>query len=172
MNAGEASSGDVVRHAAWDGSVCAHLAPISPADWRATWLPNLRERHEAGGAFLSVPHSVQRLIAVVALRRYAARQTVATHLWPDYSEPRAQGNLRSAIWRAHRLAEDLLGEEAGRLCLGPAVEVDLNQLNFRSNQTPYTASAVLTDELWSTELLPGWYEDWVLAERERLRQLR
>jgi DNA-binding SARP family transcriptional activator len=26
--------------------------------------------------------------------------------------------------------------------------------------------------LWSGDLLPGWYDDWVLHERERLRQLR
>jgi DNA-binding SARP family transcriptional activator len=30
----------------------------------------------------------------------------------------------------------------------------------------------ISDLLRAGDLLPGWYEDWVLAERDRLRQLR
>ena len=34
------------------------------------------------------------------------------------------------------------------------------------------SSAAATSELLSDDLLPDWYEDWVLLERERLRQVR
>jgi DNA-binding SARP family transcriptional activator len=127
---------------------------------------------QVGGAFAPVPHGVQRLLAFVALHRSPLRQTAASLLWPDHPEPRALGNLRSAIWRAHRISENLLREEASRLHLGPAVEVDLDSLSLPWQRGSDAAPPALTDELLTAELLPGWYEDWVLTERERLRQKR
>jgi DNA-binding SARP family transcriptional activator len=43
-------------------------------------------------------------------------------------------------------------------------------LGHPSGEEPWIEEAIET--LWRGELLPGWYEDWVVFERERLGQLR
>ena len=64
----------------------------------------------------------------------------------------------------------------GALGLARGVRVDVRE--FRAwAQRVLDPNAVLDDVMAPElglrgELLPGWYEDWVLLERERLRQLR
>jgi DNA-binding SARP family transcriptional activator len=128
------------------------------------------------GGRLEVPDGSKRLLVFVALstgrvdRRYAAGS-----LWPEGSDERAGGNLRSALWRLKCAGIDVLetdkctlgmrrgtvvdvgvvGDWATRLVDGSATQTDLCQLNWR----------------WDAmDLLPGWYDDWVIFERERIRQ--
>ena len=125
-------------------------------------LPDLRlalldgfEVH-ADGAPVALPFAAQRLVAFVALQaRPVLRERVAGTLWPDTIEVRAGGNLRSTLWRIQKRAPGLLAADARAIQLGPGVEVDV-----RSDPRTFTG-----------ELLPGWYDDWVLLERERFRQL-
>ena len=122
-------------------------------------------------------HSVQRLVAHLALGGPTARTAVAGQLWPEVSEEHAGGSLRSAIWRLHKAAPDLLIEVSGRtLSLAPGVGVDVQELaewarRVADVRRPLVDSLV-PDAGIRGDLLPGWYEDWVLLERERLRQLR
>jgi DNA-binding SARP family transcriptional activator len=110
----------------------------------------------ADGAPVALPFAAQRLVAFVALQaRPVLRERVAGTLWPDTTEVRAAGNLRSTLWRIQKRAPHLLAVDARTLQLGPTVEVDV-----RADPSTFTA-----------ELLPGWYDDWVLLERERFRQL-
>ena len=124
-----------------------------------------------------LPHGVQRLVAHLALVGRTARTAVAGQLWPEVSEEHACGSLRSAIWRLHRAAPDLLIEVSGRtLSLAPAVRVDVDELadwarGVADVRLPLD-DALVPDAGIRGDLLPGWYDDWVLLERERLRQLR
>jgi DNA-binding SARP family transcriptional activator len=128
------------------------------------------------GSRLEVPDGSKRLLVFIALsngkvdRRYAAGS-----LWPEGSDERAAGNLRSALWRLKCAGIDVVesdkctlgirpgtvvdvcvvGEWAARLVDGTAAHGDLCLLNWR----------------WDAlDLLPGWYDDWVIFERERIRQ--
>jgi DNA-binding SARP family transcriptional activator len=119
----------------------------------------------------------QRLFALLALRGRCDRAYLSGVLWPECSESHAHGNLRATLSRLHRRQlTDPLEFCTGALTLRPEVQVDARDLGD-------TASAVLDGQLPAmnrsalrrlagSDLLVGWYDDWVLVERERLRQLR
>jgi DNA-binding SARP family transcriptional activator len=120
--------------------------------------------------------SEQRLLAYLALRSRGPRSTVAGTLWPDVTERRAQGCLRTALWRLGRLdgvvlAESLVVARPGELRLAAQIWVDVAELN-RWIRDRAAADAVPLGALRGGELLPDWGDEWVLLERERLRQLR
>jgi DNA-binding SARP family transcriptional activator len=123
-----------------------------------------------------LPHAVQRLVARLCLSARPARTAIAGELWPDVPEHRAQGSLRSALWRLHRTVPGLVDVSGGTLLLAPAVRVDVHELTAwarRATDPELSVDAVGAQAPGlQGELLPGWYDDWVLLERERLRQLR
>jgi len=126
------------------------------------------------GARLRLPLSAQRVVAFVALHEEPVlRARVAGSLWLDSPEGRAGANLRSALWRVHRVEPGLVDASERDLRLGRAVRVDLREAeNFaRATLREDVGEYVDVDSL-TGDLLPGWYEDWVLFERERFRQLR
>lgn len=128
-----------------------------------------------GGVSVTLPMGAQRLAAFVALHeRPLQRGFVAGSLWPDTPEPRAAANLRSTLWRVQRRG-DLLESVGQRLQLRPDVRVDLREAErlARSELNGSPDSGECGDSrLFAGELLPDWYDDWALLERERFRQLR
>lgn len=131
----------------------------------------------SAGEKLAVPESAQRLIAFLALQaRPLSRALVASTLWLESSEERSSANLRSALWRLRRPGHPLVVSSGKQLQLSPEVVVDAHALASRARRlldgAPRDADVGLDDDLLSGELLPDWYDDWVLIERERLRQLR
>jgi DNA-binding SARP family transcriptional activator len=137
-------------------------------------------RHE--DEVVVVPPSAQRLVAFVAFReRRVRRRHVSGALWLDASEKRASANLRAALWRTPAPGGcPLLGASSTHIWFNPEVEVDLrvSVARARSVLKEGEAGAVQSENLqrelsWlADDLLPDWDEDWVLAERERFRQLR
>jgi DNA-binding SARP family transcriptional activator len=123
-----------------------------------------------------LPRGVQRLVAHLALCRWPARSAIAGELWPDVPEEHAQGSLRSALWRVQKAAPGLVDASAGTLALARGVRVDVWELTVwaRRVMDPHGSAgdATVPEAALRGELLPGWYDDWVLIERERLRQLR
>lgn len=123
-----------------------------------------------------LPRAVQRLIAHLSLSRRPTRTATAGQLWPDVSEEHAHGSLRSTLWRVHKIAPGLVTMSGGTLSLATDVEVDVQELTDWARRALDPRAP--TDDVQATylarpgELLPGWYDDWVLLERERLRQLR
>lgn len=123
-----------------------------------------------------LPPGVQRLVALVGLTGRPGRSAVAGQLWPEVTEEQAQHNLRSALWRLQKAAPGLVEAVSGALALNPEVEVDVRQLTDWARRVlapgaPFADCLTAHPGLYG-ELLPGWYDDWVLLERERLRQLR
>ena len=123
-----------------------------------------------------VPPGVQRLVAFVCFSGRPGRPAVAGQLWGDVPEAQAQASLRSALWRLGRVAPGLLDPVGGALALAPGVRVDVRELvawasTVRDPRTPLDDLTLLPAQLQG-DLLPRWQDDWVLIERERLRQLR
>lgn len=134
-------------------------------------------RLERDGESLELPLGIQRLVAFLALHnRPLLRLFVAGNLWIDSSEEHANANLRTALWRLHRLGFDLVEATRNHLSLAPEVVVDLHDLSGRSRQVLRHEVAPTRDNLDAIlsggDLLPDWYDDWVLVEREQFRQLR
>jgi DNA-binding SARP family transcriptional activator len=128
---------------------------------------------EVAGEEVPLPGSAQRVVAFVALHeRPVLRTYVAGTLWLDSPEERAAGSLRSALWRIHRHGPELVVADAETLRLGECVRVDLRDAEARARTELSGASSGIAPDALTLDLLPDWYDDWVLLERERFRQLR
>ena len=107
------------------------------------------------------------------------RATVSSALWLDISDERAAANLRNALWRLGALRKRVITERCSRLGLAAEVSLDLERAVDKarkilevSGSSDGCCNEEFELELFSRDLLPHWGEDWVLFERERLRQLR
>jgi DNA-binding SARP family transcriptional activator len=129
---------------------------------------------------------LQSLLAYLVLHRAApqSRTHLAALFWPDSTEPQAHTNLRSLV---HRLRHDLpeadlfLRSERQTLQWSPhpGVPWTLDVADFEralaqveQARSPVAARTVLEEAvaLYGGDLLPGCYDEWILPERERLRQ--
>jgi DNA-binding SARP family transcriptional activator len=129
-----------------------------------------------GPSRVAVPEGSKRLLVLISIRRCLPRSATAGLLWPDVDRPRAAGNLRSASWRLRGAGIPVLLDHDGVLRLDPRVSVDTEVLARRAEElTPQRCTqddlAMLPNAVDALDLLPGWYEDWVSAERNRLRLL-
>ncbi|MGD2077849.1 MAG: AAA family ATPase, partial [Chloroflexota bacterium] len=121
----------------------------------------------------------QSLLAFLALNAGVShrREKLSGLLWPDSTESNARGYLRQALWRIRKHFEAAsLSWQAylqisdidvsfdaqsdfwldARQFLRPVEELPLDEL-------------IAVVQLYQDELLPGFYDEWILAERDRLR---
>jgi DNA-binding SARP family transcriptional activator len=129
---------------------------------------------------IGIPASGQRLIALLALKdRPVGRLHVAGTLWPEYSTERSLADLRTALWRVNQSGEHIISATPSLLRLEERIEIDVrNLVTFARLLTADANQSGLADlDMMSLpdlvgELLPDWYDDWLLDEREGLRQTR
>jgi SARP family transcriptional regulator, regulator of embCAB operon len=133
-----------------------------------------------GPAALTVPPGTERVLALLAVRGSPLRRPRAAGLlWPDVTERRAMACLRSALLRLPPLARPAVRVTPAELALAEAVPVDLRAgralarrlLNpaVRPGEDDLSGAAVA---VLATELLPDWYDDWLVTAAESWRQLR
>jgi DNA-binding SARP family transcriptional activator len=130
----------------------------------------------SAGKAVRVSGAGQRLLAFLALNpRPLARSYVAARLWIDSTGERARANLRSTLWRVTQLDLSLIDKAGDCLGLAEHVNVDVREAEARARRlldSDHHGDDRDAEELTKCgELLPAWYEDWVLIERERERQL-
>lgn len=114
---------------------------------------------------------LQRFVALIALRRDPQhRSRLAFELWPDSDERQARTNLRKLLHDfRHSLPDfgefvEIDNEVVRWIPTGPS-EVDV--LRFRDAMA--AGDFELAARLYSGDLLPACYDDWVLDERAKLR---
>jgi DNA-binding SARP family transcriptional activator len=128
------------------------------------------------GSRYTVPEGSKRLLAFVALRHgRVERRHAAGMLWPTCDDQRAAGNLRSALWRLRGAGIDIVASDKWALELRDGVQVDvllsLEWANRLIRDVTLPADLTMqTDRIDGLDLLPGWYDDWAVIERERVRQ--
>ncbi len=130
---------------------------------------------------VGVPATSQRLLGLLALAgTRVPRAQVGATLWPQADEHHAAASLRSALWRMPATrGRPLVSTSGSGLSLAEHVEVDLHRLlrETRAILATGTPPPELLDadealRCLGQDLLSCWYDDWVVDERERFRQLR
>ena len=133
-----------------------------------------------GSARPAVLGGSQRLLALLSLRdRALMRASVAGTLWPESTEEHAYSSLRSALGRLSRLTRVAVVVTPLDLCLADEVTVDIRESRALAHrlldpgatlpEADLSAQAIAALAL---DVLPDWYDDWVLVEAEEWRQLR
>ncbi|MFZ3493208.1 AfsR/SARP family transcriptional regulator [Streptomyces sp. 5.8] len=124
---------------------------------------------------VELPGGAQRLVALLALRGRISRSSLAGTLWPDTDEHRALARLRTAIWRVNQAVPHLVASVGSQIDLSAHAEVDVRDQIDRSMDVLRGTAA--DPGLWAEsvppgDLLPDWQDEWLIDDRERLRQLR
>src|SRR5262245_52321277 len=114
---------------------------------------------------------MQRFLAMIALRRDPQqRSRLAFELWPDSDERQARTNLRKLLHEFRHSLPDIgafveIDNETVRwIPTGPSA---VDALRFRDAMA--AGDFELAARLYSGDLLPACYDDWVLDERAKLR---
>lgn len=149
--------------------------PASPEAARLCVLGSFQLRQKR--QLVDLQPAARRLLAFLSLHdRALQRSYVAGCLWPDHDEEHANGNLRTTVWRMRRAGLDVLDTRDGCLALNEWVSVDLRIVVDRAHRLLHPASSTngAAEDLtaFADDLLPDWWEDWLVVERERHRQLR
>jgi len=104
------------------------------------------------------------------------RAQVAGTLWPESTDARALASLRRAVLQTQQQCPGLLQADRTEVGLDPDVEVDVDDVRRAAVLTelpmPGDEAEALLATLVGEPLLPAWYDDWVLPERERLEHAR
>ena len=160
---------------------------------RISLFGSLRIAHDNWAKELTLPRGVMGLLVYLLLRRHRLhpREVLADVFWGENSPEKARGSLNTALWRLRNILEPdgvpagtyLISTPSGEVGFNQASQYWLNIALFEEMVNRILAVPVQTmDEssarelqsvldLYTADLLEGFYEDWVLRERERLRGL-
>ena len=129
------------------------------------------------GQVIEIPlRPAQSLLAYLLLNadKSVRREKLAGLLWPDSDEAGARNNLRQTLWRLR----SVIGDDyfvTDRVAVGVNAQADY-QLDADTLQQVVDATTT-ADQLISVvsvyedRLLPGFYDEWVLLEQERLQAI-
>jgi predicted ATPase/DNA-binding SARP family transcriptional activator len=118
----------------------------------------------------------QSLFAYLILHAGSAhrREKLAGMLWPDSLEETARDNLRHALWRVRKALESA---SAARYLRADDVSIQFDassDYRLDAKELESLGEDASADQLMAVlshckgELLPGFYEEWVVLEREHL----
>lgn len=129
---------------------------------------------------VDLPIHAQRVLAYLSLvqptQRAHLRAGVADRLWESAPAKRGQASLRTALWRIRQADPRLVRASRETVLIDESVDVDVRQCVAQAGRL-LTCDEELdprdTDlSALRGDLLPGWDEDWLLLERERIRQVQ
>jgi DNA-binding SARP family transcriptional activator len=114
----------------------------------------------------------QSLLAYLMLTAGIAhrREKLAGMFWPDAAETNARGYLRQTLWRVRKAVE------VGRSVYVAADDLSLSFLPtsdywLDAHTLERDGDLAACVSVYHGDLLPGFYDDWVTLERERLRAI-
>lgn len=100
------------------------------------------------------------------------REKLAGIIWPEASEENARTYLRQSLWRIRKvIGDDYLIADRVTVTFSSDAEYWLDVAILENSLDPDWTSSILEEmlDVYKGELLPGFYEDWVVLERERLQ---
>jgi WD40 repeat protein/DNA-binding SARP family transcriptional activator len=129
----------------------------------------------------------QSLLAFLVLNAGTAhrRERLAGLFWPDVPEPSARRNLRYALWRIRKALEAVHPPEGTAqpaaqpyiiaddisIVFNAAADywLDVSALEKKSGQDCSPDDLIGAVSVYGGDLLPGFYDEWIVLERERLQ---
>lgn len=134
----------------------------------------------ADGKPISIPSRAgQSLFAYLILNASTPyrREKLAGLIWPDTSDENARRNLRQELWRIRRALANVQSTQVEYI-LAQEISLAFNAqadywLDVTALEQPPAAEESSSDlasrlTLYRGELLPGFYDDWAVLERDRL----
>ena len=126
---------------------------------------------------------LQLLLAYVTLHRNLtlSRQHMAFLFWPDSSEQQAFANLRKLLYMLRQalpaidrflvLTSDTVAWRSDATFMLDVADFEAAIQHGETSDSPAAKIAAYQDALalYGGDLLPGFYDEWILVERERLR---
>src|SRR5579859_7912671 len=124
--------------------------------------------------------AAQALLAYLLLKPGLAqrREKLAGLLWPDVPESSARANLRHTLWRVRKAlgqcpttGRDYVSADEFTVTMDPAVDLwlDARLLAEPLDKSNALEALIAAVAAYRGELLPGFYDEWVLAERDVLQ---
>lgn len=156
----------------------------NPGQWRIELFGGLRACQGERVVTHFETRKISALLACLALHapRSHAREVIAEQLWPDEDWSATRGRLRHALSCLRRELEPP-GTPNGEVLVADRADIRLNAAAITTDVGEFEAALArgasaeeLSEqvaclrravELYSGDLLPGYYEDWLVAERER-----
>lgn len=121
----------------------------------------------------------QSLLAYLVLNPGASlrREMLASLIWPESSERNARSYLRQALWRLRKSFEQVSLQwedylQIGEISISFKVQSDywLDVDQLRKPVADQSLEQSIADlRLYRGELLPGFYEEWIGLERDRIQ---
>jgi DNA-binding SARP family transcriptional activator len=135
----------------------------------------------AGDAELSAPATFRARALLVYLvlnrERDIARETLVDLFWPGAELERARASLKTATWSIRRMLRDggldadaMLVADRATMRWNARVVLDVQELQ-RAERSDDPSSWRLGMELYRGDFLEGDYDQWAVAERERIADL-
>jgi DNA-binding SARP family transcriptional activator len=113
----------------------------------------------------------QSLFAYLILRSGTShrREKLAGLLWPDSDESNARANLRHALWRIRKaIGDGYITADKITIEFDPEAEYWLDADVLEGNGSG-EKDLLSTVSVYGGELLPGFFDDWAVLDRERFR---
>ncbi|MBI2910354.1 MAG: hypothetical protein HYX92_22140 [Chloroflexi bacterium] len=149
---------------------------------------DVRYRGENVGGL--VGRKVRELFCYLLLHRDHphSREVLADLLWSDCDAVHSRAYLRKALWQLQATLESMgevdrvlqVGKDWIQVCSGSHVWTDVERFEHAFTLTqnlrgveldpPVAESLETAVALYRGDLLEGWYQDWCLFERDRLRE--
>lgn len=134
---------------------------------------------------------IQQMFCYLMLHRFARhnREHLAELFWLSKSSAVSKKNLRQALWQLQGRCAEFLGKSSATIlstnsvwvCLNPELDLWTDVGAFEhvyervcgGEEIDATCAQRLRQavDLYQGDLLEGWYQDWLLCERERLQNM-
>lgn len=153
----------------------------------------VRITHDSWLNEAKLTREIQALLAYLLLQRHRTqpRDVLAGVFWGEHSHEKARRALNTALWRLKKALEPdgipagtyLISTQSGEVGFNCESQywLDVEAFERRTNQIidyasqsaeePHIQELEKITELYRGELLEGFYDEWALRERERLRAI-
>ncbi len=126
-----------------------------------------------GRSLIISSRPAQSLLAYLILNsgKLYRRERVAGLLWPDSGEKQARHNLRQTLWRLRQsIGDDYLVTDKVSIGFNSHAEYILDA-DVLQKQNDSSDTLIQSVSVYEDVLLPGFYDEWVLLEQERLQAI-